>query len=65
MNSNFYIHKLCADTGCNLKDLPRAMIDRDEWWEREPRASVRSVQKNDDDDKFVPICMFHVLLTLT
>ena len=26
--------KLCADTGCSLKDLSGAMDDRDEWQER-------------------------------
>ena len=23
--------QLCADTGCNLEDLPEAMEDREEW----------------------------------
>ena len=26
-----YIHRLCADTGCRVKDLPGAMDDLDEW----------------------------------
>ena len=36
-----YIQQLCADTGCSLKDLSRAIDDRDRWWEkvREIRAS--------------------------
>ena len=25
-----YIQQLCADTGCSLEDLPRAMDDREE-----------------------------------
>ena len=29
-----YIHQLCEDTGCCPEDLPRAMNDREEWWER-------------------------------
>ena len=29
-----YIQQLCADTGCSLEDLSRAMDDRDGWQER-------------------------------
>ena len=29
-----YIQQLCADTGCNPEDLPKAMDDREEWRER-------------------------------
>ena len=29
-----YIRQLCTDTGFNLEELPGAMNDRDEWWER-------------------------------
>ena len=29
-----YIQQLCADTGCNLEDLPEAMDDREGWQER-------------------------------
>ena len=29
-----YIHWLCADIGCCLADLLRAMPDRDGWWEK-------------------------------
>ena len=29
-----YIQQLCKDTGCCPEDLPRAMNDREEWWER-------------------------------
>ena len=29
-----YTRQLCADTGCSLEDLPRAMDDRDRWRER-------------------------------
>ena len=28
-----YIQQLCADTGCDLEDLPGAMDDR-EWWQK-------------------------------
>ena len=29
-----YLQQLCADMGCSLEDLPGAMDNRDEWWER-------------------------------
>ena len=29
-----YIQQLCANTGCTLEDLPRAMDDRNRWRER-------------------------------
>ena len=29
-----YIQQLCEDTGCCPEALPRAMNDREEWWER-------------------------------
>ena len=29
-----YIQQLCEDTGCCPEGLPRAMNDREEWWER-------------------------------
>ena len=32
-----YIYLLCANTGCHLEDLPRAMIKLDGWWERVKR----------------------------
>ena len=32
--SQTYIQQLCEDTGCNLKDLPKAMNDREKWRER-------------------------------
>ena len=35
-----YILQLCADTGCNLEDLPGAMDDRDLWRQR-VRESLR------------------------
>ena len=36
-----YLQQLCTDTGCSLEDLPEAMGNWDEWWEkvREIRAS--------------------------
>ena len=33
------IQQLCEDTGCCPEDLPEAMNDREEWWER-----VRHIQ---------------------
>ena len=29
-----YIQQLCANMGCSPEDLPEAMGDREEWWER-------------------------------
>ena len=29
-----YIQQLCEDTGCGPEDLPKAMNDREKWWER-------------------------------
>ena len=29
-----YMQQLCADTGYSLEDLPGAIDDRDEWWEK-------------------------------
>ena len=29
-----YIQQLCEDTGCSPEDLPKAMNDREKWWER-------------------------------
>ena len=29
-----YLQYLCTDTGCSMGDLPRAIDDRDVWWER-------------------------------
>ena len=38
-----YLHQLCADTGCSLKDLLGAMEDRDEWRERVREICASSV----------------------
>ena len=37
-----YLKQLCTDTRCSIEDLPRAMVDRDEWreWVREIRANI-------------------------
>ena len=35
-----YIQQLCADTGCNPEDLPKAMDNREVWRERESEISV-------------------------
>ena len=48
-----YLQLLCMDTGCSLEDLPEVMKDRDEWWEREPKKSMLTVQHDDDDDYFI------------
>ena len=29
-----YVQQLCEDTGCSPEDLPKAMNDREGWWER-------------------------------
>ena len=29
-----YIQQLCADTGCDLEELPEAIDDREAWWVR-------------------------------
>ena len=29
-----YIQQLCEDTGCSPEDMPEAMNNREEWWER-------------------------------
>ena len=29
-----YVQQLCEDTGCSPEELPEAMNDREEWWER-------------------------------
>ena len=42
-----YIHQLCADTGCHLEDLSRAIADRD-LDKREPRKSVLSADLDGD-----------------
>ena len=38
-----YIQQLCEDTGCCPEDLPRAMNDREEWWERVRDICVTTV----------------------
>ena len=35
-----YLHHLCTDTGCSLKDQPEVMDDRDEWRERESKENL-------------------------
>ena len=35
-----YLQLLCMDIGCSLEDLPEAMDDRDEWWERESQRNL-------------------------
>ena len=32
--ARIYIQQLCEDTGCNPEDPPKAMNDREKWWER-------------------------------
>ena len=38
-----YIQQLRAITGCRIDDLPGAMDDRDEWWERVREIRVGGV----------------------
>ena len=46
-----YIPQLCEDTVCSPEDLPEAINDREEWWERISGISVL-VERQDDDDLF-------------
>ena len=59
-----YLYQLCANTGCNLEDLPKAMDDRDGLRQRQRQTekerqtdrqrdsgkSTRSVRLDDDDN---------------
>ena len=45
-----YIQQLCDDTGCNPKELPEAMNDRETWRERGSGISVLAARHDDDDD---------------
>ena len=38
-----YIQQLCADTRCSHEDLPKAMDDREVWWERVRNIRADSV----------------------
>ena len=55
-----YLQKLCTDTGWRLEGLPEAMVDRDEWRERE-RESRKSVLTawHDDDIYVLSFKLFH------
>ena len=44
-----YIQQLCDDTGCNPKDMPEAMNDRETWRERGSGISVLAARHDDDD----------------
>ena len=46
-----YIPQLC------LEGLPRAMADKDGWWEKGPKESVLSVCLDDDDDDVTVVDM--------
>ena len=54
-----YIQQLCEDTGCCLKDLPRAMNDREEWRER-----VRDIRATSTTWWWwwFRVCVFSILL---
>ena len=43
-----YIQQLCEDTGCSPEDLPAAINDKKEWWER-VRDTVLAARQDDDD----------------
>ena len=45
-----YLQQLFTDTGCSLEDLPEALDDRDEWWERVWWICARIHDDDDDDD---------------
>ena len=49
-----YIQQLCEDTGCCPEDLPRAMNDREEWWER-----VKDIRARYDDDYIILYYIIH------
>ena len=47
---DFYNDQFCAYTGFDLEDLPRAMADdRDGWQKRESKESLLSACLEDDD----------------
>ena len=43
------LQQLCANTGCSLEDLPRAMDDRETSGRRRSGKSVLAAQHDDDD----------------
>ena len=43
-----YLPQPCTDTECSLEDLPGAMDDRDEWWERVREISMLTARHDDD-----------------
>ena len=62
-----YIHQLCVDTGCQLKDLPRAMTYKDRWQDRESKESEPSACLDEDDQNVLigifakmPVSKFHI-----
>ena len=52
-------YKLSVDTGCNLKDLPVAIDNRDGWKERESGKSALSARFDDDD---ICLCVCELVL---
>ena len=49
---NIYIHQLCTDTGCSLKDLPGEMGNETDG-KRYSGNPMLSVRPDDDDEWFV------------
>ena len=49
--TRFYIHQLCAHTGCSQADLPR-MIDWDGWQESGNSVLLVWLEDDDDDDDY-------------
>ena len=62
---------LCEDTGCNPKDLPEEMKDREKWRERVRDIHASGTTCDDDDDDFivnvesVSICSFSLCLSFS
>ena len=53
-----YIQQLCADTGCSLEDLPKAMDDKEGWW-KGSGIFVLMVWHDDDDELVIYIQPIH------
>ena len=59
-----YQQQLCMDTGCSLEDLPEAMDDRDEWWERELRKYMQAARHDDNYDDINQRCFLQGLISV-
>ena len=62
-----YIHQLCADNGCRLKDFQEqwliGMVDeRERERERESKESMLSVYLHDSDDDSTPVTLIYIYI---